>query len=77
MFVTDGVARLALPARARTLSVFEAVDNVGITAFEVRACPRSRAASRRTSRSTNAAPGGKRVQVQVAGVGAAPTLRAQ
>ena len=39
IFISDGVARYQLPPETRTLSVFEAADNVGITAFSVRALP--------------------------------------
>ena len=74
-FITDGVARLALPPRTRTVSVFELADNAGITAFEVRASPAEPRRYDAYLELGNASPGGKRVQVQVAGVGAAPTLR--
>lgn len=36
VFITDGVAPLAPPAGVRTIAVFEAAPNVGITAFDVR-----------------------------------------
>ena len=36
VLITDGVAPLALPAGVRTIPVFEAALNVGITAFDVR-----------------------------------------
>jgi hypothetical protein len=39
VFITDGVAPVQVPTAARTVSVFEAVGNVGITAFEVRGLP--------------------------------------
>lgn len=37
--ITDGVAARNVPATTRVLSVFEAADNVGVTAFEIRATP--------------------------------------
>src|SRR5262245_55186561 len=40
-FITDGVVPLALPRGTVRESVFEPVDNVGITAFEIRSTPSS------------------------------------
>ena len=38
-FISDGVARLTIPASVTTISVFEQADNVGITAFDIRVDP--------------------------------------
>ncbi len=38
-FVSDGVALHSTPAFVRRISVFEAANNVGITAFEIRSIP--------------------------------------
>ncbi|MGH9336380.1 MAG: hypothetical protein ACRD21_21800, partial [Vicinamibacteria bacterium] len=38
-FITDGVMVREAPAGVRVISVFEPVDNVGITAFDLRAVP--------------------------------------
>jgi hypothetical protein len=39
VIITDGVSIGSLPAHARVESVFESVENAGITAFELRALP--------------------------------------
>ena len=39
VIITDGVSIGAMPDRARVESVFESVENAGITAFELRALP--------------------------------------
>src|SRR5207249_6285896 len=38
-FVSDGVAIHTTPSFVRRISVFEAANNVGITAFEIRSIP--------------------------------------
>ena len=45
VFITDGVALPRLPESVQTRSVFEAADNVALTAFEVRRVPASGRAS--------------------------------
>jgi pimeloyl-ACP methyl ester carboxylesterase len=42
VLATDGVADLLPPAQTETLSVFQPADNVGITAFDLRAAPGDR-----------------------------------
>lgn len=39
IFITDGVSRFSSPAAATVISVFEASDNLAMTAFEVRPVP--------------------------------------
>ncbi len=73
--LTDGVAALEVPAEARLVSTFEAADNVGITAFEVRAQPADARRHEAYLEVTNAAAGSKEVQIQIAGVGAPAVLR--
>jgi hypothetical protein len=75
-FFTDGVADLAVPRQARLVSAFQMADNLGITAFEVRALPADARRHEAYLEITNASPGDKRVEVQVVGVGAAPLGRA-
>jgi hypothetical protein len=74
-FVTDGVAHLAVPRQARLVSAFQVADNLGITAFEVRALPADARRHEAYLEIANASPGNKRVEVQVVGVGAAPLAR--
>jgi len=75
-FFTDGVTDLAVPREARLVSAFETADNLGITAFEVRALPADARRHQAYLGITNASPGDKRVEIQVVGVGAAPLERA-
>jgi hypothetical protein len=75
-FFTDGVTDLAVPREARLVSAFETADNLGITAFEVRALPADARRHQAYLEITNASPGDKRVEIQVVGVGAAPLERA-
>jgi hypothetical protein len=75
-FFTDGVADLAVPREAQLVSAFQMADNLGITAFEVRALPADARRHEAYLEITNASPGDKRVEVQVVGVGAAPLARA-
>lgn len=39
VFITDGVSPTTVPSNTRSISVFEAAPNVGITAFEIRSMP--------------------------------------
>jgi hypothetical protein len=75
-FLTDGVAPFAVPREARVVSAFQVADNLGITAFEVRALPADARRHEVYLEVANGSPGWKRVEVQVAGVGAAPLTRA-
>jgi hypothetical protein len=74
-FLTDGVSTFDVPREARLVSAFQVADNLGITAFEVRALPADARRHEAYLEITNASPGNKRVEVQVAGVGAAPLTR--
>jgi len=74
-FITDGVAQVEVPRHARSVSVYQVADNAGITAFEVRASPADPRRHEAYLEIGNASPGGKRIQVQVAGVGATPIQR--
>jgi hypothetical protein len=74
-FLTDGVAALELPAGTRSVSAFEVANNVGITAFEVRAQPADARQHEAYLEVTNAAAGTKPVQMRIAGVGAPAVSR--
>ncbi len=67
--ITDGVSIGSMPARARVESVFESVENAGITAFEVRALPTDRRRYLAYVEVFNASGVEKRVELAVAGVG--------
>ncbi len=67
VLVTDGVADLLPPPQTETLSVFQAADNVGITAFELRAAPGDRRRYQAFVEMLNASQGAKRVELRVAG----------
>jgi hypothetical protein len=69
VLVTDGVAPLSIPMEAETLSVFEPADNVGITAFDLRAVPGARRRYQAFVKVLNASPGAKQVELRVAGAG--------
>jgi len=74
-FVTDGVAPVAVPDATRTVSVFRNADNVGITAFDVRAAPGDVRRRDAFVEVLNGSAGNKLVRLRVAGVGAAPVER--
>jgi hypothetical protein len=74
-FLTDGVAGLEAPQGTRAVSAFEAAENVGITAFEVRAQPADARQHEAYLELTNASARAKHVQVQIAGIGAPPVVR--
>lgn len=76
VLITDGVATIEAPPAVETLSVYQVADNVGITAFEVRPLPRDVHRFQAYVEIFNASPGGKQIQLQVAGAGAAPIKRA-
>lgn len=75
VLVTDGVADLLPPKQTETLSVFEPADNVGITAFDLRAAPGDRRRYQAFVEVLNASPGAKRVELKVAGAGRPPIAR--
>ncbi len=75
VFVTDGVAGVQVPAAARTVSVFEPVDNVGITAFEVRGVPGDARRFEAFVAATNAGDQPIRATVVIAGAGHAALER--
>ena len=75
VLLTDGVADLLAPAGAEILSVFQPADNVGITAFELRAVPGGRRRYQALVTVLNASPGAKRVELRVAGPGGPSIIR--
>ena len=75
VLITDGVAPLALPSYVQTLSVFQAADNAGITAFQVRAMPVDPRRQQAYVEVTNASRGTREVEVSVTGAGHAPLSR--
>ena len=74
-FLTDGVAPVEVPPGTRTVSAFQAADNVGITAFEVRALPADARRHEAYLEVTNASAGAKKVEMRIAGVGAPAIAR--
>jgi hypothetical protein len=74
-FVTDGVASVVAPEGARTVSVFQVADNVGITAFEVRAMPADARRHEAYVEVTNGSAGVRRVEMRIAGIGAPAVAR--
>ena len=69
LFITDGVAGTEPPRNVQTISVFEPADNVGITAFDVRAQPGNPRRYEAFVEVLNASAGNKRVELRVAGAG--------
>ena len=76
VFVTDGVAALSPPPGVETVSVFQAADNAGITAFEVRALPGDPRRFQAFVEVLNGSLGAKQVELHVAGAGGQPLIRA-
>jgi len=74
-FVTDGVARLQVPASARIAPVFRNADNVGITAFEIRAAPGDPRRHDAFVEVSNASAGNKQVRLRIVGAGGTPIER--
>jgi hypothetical protein len=66
-FVTDGVMVRETPAGVRVVSVFEPVDNVGITAFDLRAVPAEPNRFEAFLELVNHSAGQKRVALQLDG----------
>jgi Ca-activated chloride channel homolog len=75
VLITDGVAAIDTPPGVETRSVYQVADNVGITAFEVRALPRDPQRFQAYVEVLNASPGAKQVELQLTGAGAAPIKR--
>ncbi len=68
-FVSDGVMVADMPAEANLVSVFEAADNVGITAFEIRPVPAAPLTYQAYLEVTNASPRVKEASVRLSGSG--------
>lgn len=75
VLVTDGVAALDVPKDTRTVSVFEAAPNVGITAFDVRAWPTDASRHDAFVEIGNAEAAAVRVTVRIDGPGHSPVTR--
>jgi Aerotolerance regulator N-terminal len=67
--ITDGVSIGPVPAQARLESVFESVENAGITAFEVRALPADPRRYLAYVQLVNASGIAKRIELAIVGVG--------
>ena len=67
--ITDGVSIGPVPAQARVESVFEPVENAGITAFEVRALPANPDRRLASVELVNASGIEKRIELAIVGVG--------
>ena len=67
--ITDGVSIGPVPPQARLESVFEAVENAGITAFEVRALPADSRRYLAYVEVANASGTEKRIELAIVGVG--------
>jgi hypothetical protein len=70
LFITDGVSGVEPPKDVQAISVFQPVDNVGITAFDVRPVPGNPRHYEAFVEVLNASAGNKRVELRVAGTGA-------
>src|SRR5258708_2863095 len=67
--ITDGVSIGPVPGQARLVSVFESVENAGITAFEVRALPADPRRYLAYVELVNASGIEKRIELAIVGVG--------
>ncbi len=75
-FITDGVRPTpGVPDGAARVSVFEAADNVGVTAFEIADDPTSPSGYRAYVEVANYSPSAKRTDVVLAGVGGQRIVR--
>lgn len=74
-FVTDGVAPVQVPGSVRVASVFRNADNVGITAFELRASPGDARRHDAFVEVSNGSAGNKQVRLRIAGVASTPIDR--
>ena len=68
-FVTDGVMVRSVPPGVVTISVFEPVDNVGITAFDLKSVPAQATRYEVFLEIHNHSVGAKRVAIQIDGAG--------
>ena len=68
-FITDGVMVSDALPEAGVISVFEAADNVGITAFEIRSVPATPLMYQAFLEVTNNSPGPKEVDIRLRGSG--------
>ncbi len=68
-FISDGVMVDDVPPEATVVSVFEAADNVGITAFEIRSVPASPLQYQAFLEVTNASGRPKDVSIRLSGSG--------
>jgi hypothetical protein len=75
-FVTDGVMVRSVPEGVTTIPVFEPVDNVGITAFDLRPLPSEPTRYEAFLEIQNRSAVAKRVAIQVDGAGGEPISRA-
>lgn len=73
--ITDGVSIGPVPAQARLESVFESVENAGITAFEVRALPADPRRYLAYVELVNASGIEKRIELAIVGVGSKRATR--
>lgn len=67
--ITDGVSIGMVPAQAKLESVFESVENAGITAFEVRSLPADPGRTLAYVELMNASGIEKRIELTIAGIG--------
>jgi hypothetical protein len=74
-FFTDGVSGIAPPAAVKVVPAFQLADNVGITAFDVRAVPGDPRRHQAFVEVLNASAGSKQVVLKIAGAGASPLSR--
>lgn len=75
VLLTDGVAAIEVPQGVEIMSVYQVADNVGITAFDVRPQPRDPRRYQAFVEIYNASPNNKRVDLTLAGAGAASLQR--
>jgi hypothetical protein len=76
VFITDGVMVKEVPAGVRLVSVFEAADNVGITAFDLRPVPAEPGRFEAFLELTNHSAEPKRVALQIDGASSQSMERA-
>lgn len=69
LVISDGVQLSGVPAHARIESVFDPVENAGITAFEVLPLPADPGRYQAFVEVTNASSADKRIELTIAGVG--------
>lgn len=69
LVISDGVQLAGVPAQARIESVFDPVENAGITGFEVSALPADPGRYQAFVEISNASSADKRIELTIAGVG--------